>query len=171
MGEQPDLGKIKIMVGGQVIGTAKSGMLTYLDTVERAEEPKHDEGFKQSWDITGNALIKENDLPDALCEMMHGPQLVNVKIERQLGKLPRKMKKAMKCDPYGKTKWGRKFISYRRRHVTMLNAAEVVITKQDQETLTATITKAMEKEPVHRVRLSGEDIMKVMEKYKTRKGV
>ena len=33
----------KIMVGGQVIGTARSGMLTYLDTVEKAEEPKHEE--------------------------------------------------------------------------------------------------------------------------------
>ena len=161
----------KIMVGGQVIGTAKSGMLTYLDTVERAEEPKHDDDFGKSWDITGNALVREGDMSDPLKDMMRGPQLVNVRIERPIGKMPRKMKKADRRDPYGKTKWGRKAIYYRRRHVTMLNAAEVVITKQDQETLTATITKAMEKEPVHRVRLSGEDIMKVMEKYKTRKGV
>ena len=161
----------KIMVGGQVIGTARSGMLTYLDTVERAEEPKHDDGFKQSWDITGNALVREGDLSDTLKDMMRGPQLVNVRIERPIGKMPRKMKKADRRDPYGKTKWGRKATCYRRRHVTMLNAAEVVITKQDQETLTATITKAMEKKPVHRVRVSGEDIMKAVEKYKTRKGV
>ena len=157
-----DGSKIKIMVGGQVIGTARSGMLTYLDTVEKAEEPKHDDGFGKSWDITGNALVK--DVGDTLKDMMQGPQLVTVKIERPIGKMPRKMKKADQRDPYGKTKWGRKAISYRRRHSLVLNDAEVVITKQDQETLTATITKAME-EDVPRARVSGEDFKRALDRY------
>ena len=153
----------KIMVGGQVIGTARSGMMTYIDTVEKAEEPKHEE-FNKSWDISCNALVTEGDIPDPLMDMMRGPQLVNVKIERPIGKMPRKMKKADKRDPYGKTKWGRKAINYHRKHSTIINDAEIVITKQDQETLTATITKAMEK-PVPCARVSGEDFKRAMERY------
>ena len=161
-----DGSKIKIMVGGQVIGTAKSGMLTYLDTVEKAEDPKHEE-FNKSWDISCNALVSEGDIPNPLKDMMRGPQLVNVKIERPIGKMPRKMKKADKRDPYGKTKWGRKAFNYRRKHSTIINDAEIVITKQDQETLTATITKAMEK-PVPCARISGEDFKRAMERYSKR---
>ena len=157
----------KIMVGGQVIGTARSGMLTYLDTVEKAEEPKHEE-FNKSWDISCNALVTEGDIPDPLKDMMRGPQLVNVKIERPIGKMPRKMKKADKRDPYCKTKWGRKAFNYRRKHSTIINDAEIVITKQDQETLRATITKAMKK-PVLRARISGEDFKRAMERYSKRK--
>ena len=156
----------KIMVGGQVIGTAKSGMLTYLDTVEKVEEPKHEE-FNKSWDISCNALVKEGDIPNPLKDMMQGQQLVNVKIERPIGKMPRKMKKADKRDPYCKTKWGRKAWNYRRKHSTIINDAEIVITKQDQETLTATITKAMEKDaPCARV--SGEDFKRAMDRYASR---
>ena len=161
MGEKAE--NFKIMLGGEVIGTAQLGMLTYLDTVEKAEEPKHEE-FNKSWDISCNALVTEGDIPDPLKDMMRGPQLVNVKIERPIGKMPRKMKKADKRDPYGKTKWGRKAFNYRRKHSTIINDAEIVITKQDQETLTATITKAME-EPVHCARVSGEDFKRAMERY------
>ena len=133
----------KIMVSGQVIGTARSGILTYLDTVEKAEEPKYEE-FSKSFDISCNALVHESDIPDQLKDMMRGPQLVNVKIERPIGKMPRKMKKADKRDPYCKTKWGCRAFNYRRKHSTIINDAEIVITKQDQETLTATITKAID---------------------------
>ena len=156
----------KIMIGGQVVGAAPLGTLTYLDTVEKAEEPKHEE-FNKSWDISCNALVQEGDIPDPLKDMMRGPQLVNVKIERPIGKMPRKMKKADKRDPYGKTKWGRKAFNYRRKHSTIINDAEIVITKQDQETLTATITKAMEK-PVPCARISGEDFKRAMERYSKR---
>ena len=161
MGEKAE--NFKIMLGGEVIGTAQLGMLTYLDTVEKAEEPKHEE-FNKSWDISCNALVTEGDIPDPLKDMMRGPQLVNVKIERPIGKMPRKMKKADKRDPYGKTKWGRKAFNYRRKHSTIINDAEIVITKQDQETLTATITKAMEN-PVQCARVSGEDFKRAMERY------
>ena len=164
MGEKAE--NFKIMVGGQVIGTARSGMLTYLDTVEKAEEPKHKE-FNKSLDISCNALVQEGDIPDPLKDMMRGPQLVNVKIERPIGKMPRKMKKADKRDPYCKTKWGRKAWNYRRKHSTIMNDAEIVITKQDQETLTATITKAMEQDaPCARV--SGEDFKRALDHYARR---
>ena len=159
----------KIMVGGQVIGTAKSGMLTYLDTVEKAESKGlySNEGLHKSWDISCNALVSEGDIPNPLKDMMRGPQLVNVKIERPIGKMPRKMKKADKRDPYCKTKWGRKAWNYRRKHSTVLNDAEIVVTKQDQETLTATITKAMEKDaPCARV--SGEDFKRALDRYSSR---
>ena len=158
----------KIMVGGQVIGTARSGMLTYIpigtyDNFGNEIELKHEE-FNKSWDISCNALVQDGDIPDPLKDMMRGPQLVNVKIERPIGKMPRKMKKADKRDPYCKTKWGRKAFNYRRKHSTIINDAEIVITKQDQETLTATITKAMEK-PVSCARISGEDFKRAMERY------
>ena len=161
-----DGSKFKIMVGGQVIGTAKSGMLTYLDTKEKPESKGlySNKGLHKSWDISCNALVSDGDIPNPLKDMMRGPQLVNVKIERPIGKMPRKMKKADKRDPYCKTKWGRKAWNYRRKHSTVLNDAEIVITKQDQETLTATITKAMEKDaPCARV--SGEDFKRALERY------
>ena len=166
MGEKAE--NFKIMVGGQVIGTARSGMLTYIpigtyDNFGNEIELKHEE-FNKSWDISCNALVKEGDIPDPLKDMMRGPQLVNVKIERPIGKMPRKMKKADKRDPYCKTKWGRKAFNYRRKHSTIINDAEIVITKQDQETLTATITKAMEKDaPCARV--SGEDFKQALKRY------
>ena len=157
----------KIMLGGEVIGTAPLGMLTYLDTVEKPESHYSNKGFQKSWDISCNALVTDGDIPDPLKDMMQGPQLVNVKIERPIGKMPRKMKKADKRDPYCKTKWGRKAFNYRRKHSTIINDAEIVITKQDQETLTATITKAMEK-PVPCARISGEDFKRAMERYSKR---
>ena len=157
----------KIMVGGQVIGAAKSGMLTYLDTEEKPESHYSNKGFQKSWDISCNALVSEGDISNPLKDMMRGPQLVNVKIERPIGKMPRKMKKADKCDPFCKTKWGRKAWNYRRKHSTILNDAEIVITKQDQETLTATITKAMEQDaPCARV--SGEDFKRALDRYASR---
>jgi len=162
MGEKAE--NFKIMVGGQVIGTARSGMLTYLDTEEKPESYYSNKGFQKSWDISCNTLVQEGDIPDPLRDMMRGPQMVNVKIERPIGKMPRKMKKADKRDPYGKTKWGRKAFNYRRKHSTIINDAEIVITKQDQETLTATITKAVEK-PVPCARISGEDFKRAMERY------
>lgn len=166
MGEKAE--NFKIMLGGEVIGTAPLGMLTYLDTVEKPESNYSNKGFQKSLDISCNALVTEGDIPDPLKDMMRGPQLVNVKIERPIGKMPRKMKKADKHDPYGKTKWGRKALNYRRKHSTIINDAEIVITKQDQETLTATITKAMEK-PVPCARVSGEDFKRAMERYSRRK--
>ena len=166
MGEKAE--NFKIMLGGEVIGTAPLGMLTYLDTVEKPESHYSNKGFQKSWDISCNALVQEGDIPDPLKDMMRGPQLVNVKIERPIGKMPRKMKKADKRDPYCKTKWGRKAFNYRRKHSTIINDAEIVITKQDQETLRATITKAMKK-PVLRARISGEDFKRAMERYSKRK--
>ena len=118
--------------------------------------------------ISCNALVQEGDIPDPLKDMMRGPQLVNVKIERPIGKMPRKMKKADKRDPSCKTKWGRKAFNYRRRHSTIINDAEIVLTKQDQETLTATITKAMEKDALC-ARVSGEDFKRAIERYSKRK--
>ena len=137
---------INIIIGGQVIGTAKSGMLTYLDTEDKPEDKclYSNKGLNKSWDISCNALVHEDDVPDPLKEMMQGPQLVNVQITRPVGKMPRKIKKADKRDPYGKTKWGRKAINYRRTHNIIINDAEIVVTKEDQETLTATLTKTVE---------------------------
>ena len=166
-----DGSKFKIMVGGQVIGTAKSGMLTYLDTVEKAEEPKYEE-FNKSWDISCNALVSEGDIPNPLKDMMQGPQLVNVKIERPIGKMPRKMKKAYE---YGwlyfrDTKWKRKAFNYRRKHSTIINDAEIVITKQDQETLTATITKAMEKDAPCAY-ITGDDLVRALDGFSRRHNI
>ena len=153
-----------IMVGGLSIGTAKSGMLTYLDTVEKTEEPKYKE-FNKSWDIEYNVLVKEGDASDMLKDMMRKPLLVNVMEELIVCKMPRKMKKAYRRDPYGKTKYGRKALNYRRRDITTLNNAEMVLTKKDQETLMATITKANEN-PVPFACISGEAIVKGLQRRK-----
>ena len=162
-------GKISIMVGGQVVGMAKEAKFSITEddaSTKEFSDPWRTPYIKQSWDISCDAMVR--DAGDVLSDLLNGKEKWDVTIGQEVGKLPRKMKKALHSKRM--TKWGRKAICYRRRHVTMLNAAEVVVTKQDQETLTATITKAME-EDVPRARVSGEDIMKAMEKYKTRKGV
>ena len=162
-------GKISIMVGGQVVGMAKDVKLSIAEddaSTKEFSDPWRTPYIKQSWNISCDAMVR--DAGDVLRDLLNGKEKWDVAIGQEVGKLPRKMKKALHSKRM--TKWKRKAICYRRRHVTMLNAAEVVVTKQDQETLTATITKAME-EDVPRARVSGEDIMKAMEKYKTRKGV
>ena len=162
-------GKISIMVGGQVVGMAKDVKLSIAEddaSTKEFSDPWRTPYIKQSWNISCDAMVR--DAGDVLRDLLNGKEKWDVAIGQEVGKLPRKMKKALHSKRM--TKWKRKAICYRRRHVTMLNAAEVVVTKKDQETLTATITKAME-EDVPRARVSGEDIMKAMEKYKTRKGV
>lgn len=162
-----DYKKFAIMVGGQLIGTAASGKLTILGTTEKTEWPKHEE-LGKSFDISCNALVKEGDVPAALKDILPGPQTVDVQITQPIGKMPRKMKKADRLDPSGLTKFGRKVLSYRRRHTTTLNNAEMVVTQQDKETLTLAITKATENtEPLAHV--SGEDIKRAFERYNKRK--
>ena len=163
-----DCKKFSIVVGGQVIGPAPIGKISYIpigsyDCIGNEIEPKHEEPGK-SWDISCNALVKEGDLSDALKDMLPGPQTVDVQITRPIGKIPRKMKKADKRDPSGITKFGRKVLSYRRRHTTTVNNAEMVVTQQDKETLTLTITKATEsaEQSAH---VSGEDIKRALERY------
>ena len=153
----------KIMVGGQVVGTAAIRKLTILGTTEKAKESKHEE-LGKSFDISCNALVQENDLSAALKDMLPGPRTVDVQITRPIGKMPRRMKKADKRDPSGITKFGRKVLRCRRRHTTTIKNAEVVVTQQEKETLTIAITKAKSNtEPLAHV--SGEEIKRALEQH------
>ena len=158
----------KIMVGGQVVGMAKEAKFSIAEddaSTKEFSDPWRTPDIKQSWDVSCDAMVR--DAGDVLRDLLNGKEKWDVTIGQEVGKLPRKMKKADKRDPYCKTKWGRKAFNYRRKHSTIINDAEIVITKQDQETLTATITKAMGK-PVPCARISGEDFKRAMERYSKR---
>jgi len=119
----------------QVIGEAKgitSGQLTYL------EEGKEDGGAwgSNSFEISGSAMISEPS--DMLRDMLEGGGKIDVTIEQELGKMPRKMKKALHSKRM--SKWKHKVASYINRRQIRIHDAEMVITKEQQDVLSATIS-------------------------------
>lgn len=100
-----------------VLGEVKnitSGQLTYLD------EPK-DEKDGSAW------VLEDMGKVDVCMEWKHD------------GRLPRKMKKALTSDYRRDTKWKRKLSAWQRRNRITLHDAEVVVTRQQQDTLSAVI--------------------------------
>ena len=89
-------GKISIMVGGQVVGMAKEAKFSIAEddaSTKEFSDPWRTPDIKQSWDITGNAMVR--DAGDVLRDLLNGKEKWDVTIGQEVGKLPRKMKKAL----------------------------------------------------------------------------
>lgn len=69
-------------------------------------------------------------------DMMSGKW--DVTIEHKVGKLPRKMKKALHSKRM--SKWKRKVAAYINRRQIRIHDAEMVVTKEQQDVLSATIS-------------------------------
>jgi hypothetical protein len=132
------------MVGGKVVGMMENAQLTYADDDEPStkefSDPWRTPVTEKSWDIECQAVVSGDAISNALKDMSGK---VDVTIERKPShRLPRKMKKAYRSDYRRNTKWIRKVRNYIMRN--MCNAihihnAEMVLTKEQQDRLAATI--------------------------------
>ena len=159
-------GKISIMVGGQVVGMAKEAKFSISEddaSTKGFSDPWRTPGIKQSWDISCGAIVQEPSqaLRDMWNDMMRGK--MDVTIEQKVGKLPRKMKKAIRSKRM--TKWKHKVASYISRRQIRIHDAEMVVTPDQFDTLKATISGGTIE---HGCVVSGKQISEALERYKHR---
>ena len=153
---------LRIMVGGQVIGMAKEAKFSIAEDDASTKEfsnPWRTPDIKQSWDITGNAMVR--NAGDVLRDLLNGKEKWDVTIGQEVGKLPRKMKKAIRSKRM--TKWKRKVASYINRRQVRIHDAEMVVTPDQFDTLKATISGGTIE---HGCVVSGKQIHEALERHK-----
>lgn len=111
----------------------KPGMLTYKDDGD-ARPDYSTKGFSTTF--TGTM----EEPSDELMALLKKPLKWDVKIQRQLERMPRKMKKAHRSDYPRNTKWKRKVANYLRRMTIYLRNGELVVTEEQFNRLSATIS-------------------------------
>ena len=162
------MGEIRIMFGGKTVGFAKEGMLTYNneDDGSTKDSGAWDNPMPHSFEITGEAVV--TNVADSIRELLNDmPRKVDVKIQREMGKMPlkmpRKMKKACRMrNRYQRdTKWKRKAKAYAHRFIYRLPDAEMVVTREQMGKLEATI-KGSSLQYNLDAHVSGKDIAKTM---------
>lgn len=132
--------KFAILLGGKVL-SCKSAELTL-----KAEEASTKE-FSTDWatpispkeyELSANVLIKEpGGIVSDLLNDMSGR--FDVTIQKKLERMPRKMKKAYRSDNPRNTKWVRKVANYIRRNIYHARNAELIVTSECRDKLTAII--------------------------------
>ena len=157
---------IKITVGDKPVGFAKEGMLTCSieDDGSTKDSGAWENPMHHSYEITGKAVV--TNVGDPIRELLNDiPSKVDVEIRREMGKMPRKMKKAYRIGSRYRrdTKWKRKAKLYERRFIYRLPNAEMVVTREQFGVLEATI-KGSELQ-YNPVRISGKDISKQLAAY------
>lgn len=113
----------------------KPGMLTYKDGDDdgSAYETK---GFRTT---SGRIKVEPSE---EMMELLMQPRKWDVELQHKLGRMPRKMKKAhRKGSKYCRdTKWKRKVKAYARRFNYRLPNAEIVVTQEQRNRLSVTIS-------------------------------
>ena len=154
----------KIMVGGQVVGMAKEAKFSIAEddaSTKEFSDPWRTPYIKQSWDISCDAMVR--DAGDVLRDLLNGKEKWDVTIGQEVGKLPRKMKKAIHSKRM--TKWKQKVASYISRRQVRIHDAEMVVTPDQFDTLKATISGGTIE---HGCVVSGKQISEALERYKHR---
>ena len=96
--------KIKIMMGGQVVGLSDKPIHIIPSNQTKAEPVIKPFGASKAWEISAQAMIQEPS--DVLRNILNEKRKFEVTIMRELpGRLPRKMKKAHHSDHRRNTKW------------------------------------------------------------------
>jgi hypothetical protein len=155
----------KIMVGGKVVGMAKEAKFSISEddaSTKEFSDPWRTPYIKQSLDITCNAMVR--DTGDVLRDLLNGKEKWDVTIGQEVGKLPRKMKKALHSKRM--TKWKRKVAAYINRRQIRIHDAEMVVTPDQFDTLKATISGGTIE---HGCVVSGKQISEALERYKHRR--
>lgn len=164
---------IMAMAGDKPVGFAKEGMMTCSieDDGSTKDSGAWERPMRHSYEITGEAVVSE--VGDSIRELLEGaPRKVDVEIRREIGKMPRKMKKAHRIGNLYRrdTKWKRKAKAYERRFVYRMPDAEIVVTRQQMGVLEATIKGgSLQSNPDAVVSVSGKDIGKKMVAYVRKK--
>ena len=117
--------------------------------------------IKQSWYISCDAMVR--DAGDVLRDLLNGKEKWDVTIGQEVGKLPRKMKKALHSKRM--SKWKHKAASYINRRQVRIHDAEMVVTPDQFDTLKATISGGTIE---HGCVVSGKQISEALERYKHR---
>ena len=154
----------KIMVGGKVVGMVESAQLTFAEddaSTKESSDPWRTSNIKQSWDISCDAMVR--DAGDVLRDLLNGKEKLDVTIGQEVGKLPRKMKKALHSKRM--TKWKRKVAAYINRRQIRIRDAEMVVTPDQFDTLKATISGGTIE---HGCVVSGKQIHEALERHKHR---
>lgn len=113
--------------------SVKPGMLTCKDDGD--EKPySGTKGFSATF--TGTMAEPSEELKKLLCQ----PSCFDVELQRKLGRMPRKMKKAYRSGHPRNTKWKRKVANYLRRMTITIPDAEIVITREQYDRLSVTIS-------------------------------
>ena len=154
-------GKISIMVDGQVVGMSAKPIHIVTENYTKAEAIAEATDIKQSWDISCDAMVR--DAGDVLRDLLNGKEKWDVTIGQEVGKLPRKMKKAIHSKRM--TKWKRKVAAYISRRQVRIHDAEMVVTPDQFDTLKATISGGTIE---HGCVVSGKQISEALERYKHR---
>ena len=156
------------MIGGKVVGFAESAQFTFAEDDESTKEfSKHlSEPFtpdiKQSWDISCGAMVR--DAGDVVRDLLNGKEKWDVTIGQEVGKLPRKMKKALHSKRM--SKWKQRVASYINRRQIRIHDAEMVVTPDQFDTLKATISGGTIE---HGCVVYGKQISEALERFKHRK--
>jgi len=103
---------------------------------------KDDGDARQDYSVKGFSATFTGtmEMPsDELMALLKKPLKCDVKLQRQLGSMPRKMKKAHRSDYSRNTKWKRKVANYLRRMTIYLRNGEMVVTEEQLNRLSATI--------------------------------
>ena len=156
---------LRIMVGGQVVGMAKEAKFSISEddaSTKEFSDPWRTPDIKQSWDISCDTMVR--DAGDVLRDLLNGKEKWDVTIGQEVGKLPRKMKKAIRSKRM--TKWKRKVAAYINRRQMRIRDAEMVVTPDQFDTLKATISGGTIE---HGCVVSGKQISEALERYKHRK--
>ena len=133
-----------IMVDGKPIGLAKECTLTCSigDDGSTKDNGVWENPMHHSCEITGRAVV--TNVGDPIRELFNDmPRKVCVELRREMGKMPRKIKKAYRIgDLYQRcTKWKRKAKAYARRFIYRLSDAEMVVTRKQFGVFEATFVK------------------------------
>ena len=156
-------GKISIMVDGQVVGMTAKPIHIVTENYTKAEAIAEAADIKRSWDISCGAIVQEPS--QALCDMFNDMMSgkMDVIFEQKVGKLPRKMKKAIHSKRM--SKWKRKVAAYINRRQIRIRDAEMVVMPDQFDTLKATISGGTIE---HGCVVSGKQISEALERYKHR---
>ena len=155
---------LRIMVGGQVVGMAKEAKLSIAKdeaSTKEFSDPWRKPDIKQSWDISCGAMV--HDAGDVLRDLLNGKEKWDVTIGQEVGKLPRKMKKALHSKRM--SKWKCKLAAYINRRQIRIRGAEMVVTPDQFDTLKATISGGTIE---HGCVVSGKQISEALERMRER---
>lgn len=113
-------GKIKIMMGGQVVGLSDKPIHIIPSNQTKAEPVIKPFGASKAWEISAQAMIQEPG--DMLRDILNEKKKFDVIIRQEVGKLPRKMKKALHSNRM--TKWKQRVVEYiNRRQIHLHDVA------------------------------------------------
>ena len=110
-------------MGGQVVGLSDKPISITPANQTKADPVIKPFGASKAWEISAQAMIQEPG--DMLRDILNEKKKFDVIIRQEVGKLPRKMKKALNSNRM--TKWKRKVAAYISRRQIHLHDVAVEV--------------------------------------------